>query len=88
RTVQAETMDVFEFKRSFGSQIAMEGTIGLQGVLKDGTPDDVRQMVRKQCEGLMPGGGWVGSPGNGLTPDIPIANIFAMFEALDTHGRY
>jgi uroporphyrinogen decarboxylase len=88
RTLQPESMDVFELKRRFGSQIGMEGTIGLQGVLKDGTPDDVRQMIREQCEGLMPGGGWIGSPGNGLTPDIPIDNVLAMFTALDEYGRY
>ena len=88
RTVQPECMDIAEIKRRFGGQIGMEGTIGLQSVLKNGTPDDVRKMIRHQCQILMPGGGWIAAPGNGVTPDIPVANLFAMFEALDEFGVY
>jgi len=87
-TVQPEAMDVFEIKRRFGDALTLDGTIGLQSELKHGTPDDVRRKVKAQCEGLMPGGGWFGSPGNGVTPDIPFDNLAAMFEALDTYGRY
>ena len=36
----------------------------------------------------MPGGGWVAAPGNGVTPDIPVANLFALFAALDEFGVY
>ena len=88
RTVQPESMDVFDIKRRFGDNIVLEGTIGLQSELSHGTPDDVREMIKAQCEGLKPGGGWVASPANGLTPDIPWDNLVAMFEALDEHGRY
>jgi uroporphyrinogen decarboxylase len=88
RTVQPECLDVFEIKRRFGGAIALEGTIGLQGVLQSGSPDAVRQMVRAQCAGLMPGGGWIAAPGNGVTPDIPLDNLFAVFEALEEHGVY
>ena len=87
-TVQAESMDIYDIKRRFGKRIAMEGTIGLQRDLKHGTPDDVRGMIREQCQGLMPGGGWMASPGNGVTPDIPWENIAAVFDALDRYGNY
>ncbi|MFH1084234.1 MAG: uroporphyrinogen decarboxylase family protein, partial [Chloroflexota bacterium] len=69
RTVQPESMDVFEIKRRFGAALGLEGTIGLQSVLKHGTPDDVRAMIAEQCRGLMPGGGWLAAPSNGVTPD-------------------
>ena len=36
----------------------------------------------------MPGGGWVASPGNGVTPDVPHENLVAMFDALDRYGNY
>lgn len=88
RTVQVECMDIYEIKRQYGQDICLEGTIGLQSELKDGTPDEVRAMVKAQCEGMMPGGGWVASPGNGITPDIPIENLAAMFEALDEYSWY
>lgn len=87
-TVQPEAMDVYEVKRLYGDVLTLDGTIGLQSELKHGTPDDVRRKVKQQCEGLMPGGGWFASPGNGVTPDIPFENLAAMFEALDEYGRY
>ena len=87
-TVQAESMDVFEIKRRFGDLICLEGTIGLQGAFMRGTADEVWEMVRAQCKGLMLGGGWVASPGNGVTPDVPWENLVALFGALDAHGRY
>ncbi len=87
-TVQAESMDVYDIKRRFGDRVCMEGTIGLQKELMMGTRDEVRQMVKEQCEGLMPGGGFIASPGNGITPDIPWDNLVALFEALDAHGHY
>jgi uroporphyrinogen decarboxylase len=87
-TVQPESMDVFEIKRRFGDRLTLEGTIGLQSELAHGTPDDVRRMVQAQCEGLKPGGGWMASPGNGVTPDIPLDNVVAMFETLDKYGKY
>jgi len=87
-TVQSECMDVFDVKRRFGQAICLEGTIGLQRELRHGTPEDVRKMIAAQCEGLMPGGGWIASPGNGVTPDIPWENLCAVFEALDRYGSY
>jgi len=87
-TVQPECMDVFEVKRRYGDRVCLEGTIGLQGELMHGTPDDVRRVIRAQCEGLKPGGGWIASPGNGVTPDVPFANLAAVYEALEEYGRY
>jgi uroporphyrinogen decarboxylase len=87
-TVQPESMDVFDVKQRFGQQLTLEGTIGCQGVLMSGTPQEVREHVRKQCLGLMPGGGWIASPGNGVEPDVPWDNLVAMFDSLDEFGRY
>jgi uroporphyrinogen decarboxylase len=87
-TVQPESMDVFDIKRRFGDRICLEGTFGLQGELMRGTPDEVRATVKAQCEGLMPGGGWIASPGNGITPDVPWENLVAFFEGLEAHSHY
>jgi uroporphyrinogen decarboxylase len=87
-TVQPEAMDVFEIKSRFGAQLTLDGTIGLQSELMFGTPEQVRAKIKQQCAGLMPGGGWIASPGNGVTPDVPWENLAAMFDALDEFGRY
>ena len=88
RTVQPESMDVFEIKRRFGEQISLEGTIGCQSELMRGTVDDVSRMVRSQCEGLMPGGGFIASSANAVEPDVPWENLVALFEALDQYANY
>ena len=87
-TVQPECMDVYEIKRRFGRDICLEGTFGLQGAFMRGTPDEVQDVVKAQCEGLMPGGGWIASPGNGVTPDVPWENLVAFFEALKRYSTY
>jgi uroporphyrinogen decarboxylase len=87
-TVQPESMDVYEIKRRFGERICLEGTFGLQGAFMRGTADEVTGIVQAQCKGLMPGGGWIASPGNGITPDVPWENLVAFFEALDRYGGY
>ncbi|MHB9031843.1 MAG: uroporphyrinogen decarboxylase family protein, partial [Anaerolineae bacterium] len=87
-TVQPESMDVFEIKRRFGAQLTLEGTIGCQGVLMSGTPDELRAHIRRQCEGLMSGGGWIASPGNGVEPDIKWENLVTLFSALDEYSVY
>ena len=87
-TVQPECMDVFDIKRRFGQQICLEGTIGCQSELMVGTAEDVRRMVKAQCAGLMPGGGWIASPANGVEPDVPWENLVTLYEALDEYGRY
>jgi uroporphyrinogen decarboxylase len=87
-TVQPECMDVFEIKRRFGDRLTLEGTIGVQSELMRGTPDDVRRMVKAQCAGLMPGGGFIASSANGIEPDVPWENLVALFAALDEYGKY
>lgn len=87
-TVQPECMDVYEIKRRFGGQICMEGTFGLQSELTRGTAGNVRRVVKEQCQGLMPSGGWIASPGNRITPDVPWENLVAFFESLEEYSTY
>lgn len=87
-TVQPECMDVFEIKRRFGDLVTLEGTIGLQSELLSGNPDEVRRMVKRQFENLMPGGGFIASTANGVGPDVPWENLEALFEAIDEYGNY
>jgi len=87
-TVQQEVMDAVAIKHEFGQDVVLEGTIGLQSDLAQGTPDAIHGLVKRQCEALMAGGGWLASPGNDITPDIPVENLDAMFAALDALGAY
>ena len=54
-------------------------------VLPTGTPDDVRDHVRRNIETLAPDGGFVFATAHNMLGDIPPQNIEAMFEAVDEY---
>jgi len=85
--VQPGAMDVAELARRFGGKVSFCGAIDLQQLLSQGTPQQVRDEVRRLVEllGRPYGGGYVIAPANVLTPEIPLENLEALFEA--AHGR-
>ena len=87
-TVQPECMDVFQVKEQWGTDVTLMGTVGVQSTFRFGTPDQVREMIRRQIEVLGQGGGFVLAPANAVEPDVPWENILAFFEAADEYGWY
>ena len=87
-TVQPECMDVFKVKADWGKDVTLKGTVGVQSTLRFGTPQEVKDMIRRQIEALGEGGGFVLSPANAVEPDVPWENILAFFEAADEYGWY
>ena len=56
--------------------------------LARGTPREIRDEVRRRCDDLAPGGGFILSTGDQCGRDTPDANIFAMVEAAKQFGEY
>ena len=79
--VAAAQMDTQRLKREFGRDLTFWGAIDTQRVLPLGTPEEVRAEVKRRIEDLGPGGGYVLCPVHNVQPDVPPANIAAMFEA-------
>jgi uroporphyrinogen decarboxylase len=87
--VSALGMDTSELKRRFGRHLSFwGGGCDTQRVLNLGTPDDVRQEVRRRIGDLAPGGGFIFNPVHNIQPNIAAANVAAMFEAALEFGRY
>ncbi|MBN1810161.1 MAG: methyltransferase [Planctomycetes bacterium] len=85
----ARQMDAGALKREFGDRLTFwGGGCDTQKVLAGGTPEEVREEVRKQAETLKPGGGFVFNQVHNIQPDVPPENIMAMFEAAREHGSY
>jgi uroporphyrinogen decarboxylase len=84
--LQPGAMDLEELVRRFGGQVSFCGAIDLQQLLCRGTPQQVRDEVHRAIDllGRPYGGGYIVSPANVLTPDIPFENLVALFEA--AHG--
>jgi len=86
--VQPECMDPAALKREYGDRLAFWGCIGTQTTMPFGTPDEVRETVRWTVENVGQGGGLLIAPTHVLEPEVPWENIEALFEAVDTYGRY
>ncbi len=84
--VRATGMDPVELKRDFGNDLVFwGGGVDTQGVLPIGTPEQVKDDVRRNVDALAPGGGYVFNTIHNIQADVPPENILAMWEAL---GEY
>jgi uroporphyrinogen decarboxylase len=86
--VQPECMDPEKLKKEYGDKLAFWGTIGTQTTMPFGSPEDVKNAVRKRIETVGKGGGLVLSPTHVIEPDVPWENLVAFFEALEEYGKY
>ncbi len=80
--------DTARLKRVFGRHLSFCGAVDTQQVLPFGTPAEVRSEVRRRIDDLAPGGGYVLAAVHCIQPDVPPANIVAMYEEAATYGRY
>ena len=81
-------MDPAELKHRFGDRLSFHGSMSIQRTLPFGTPDDVREEVKRRFETLAPGGGFIYCTAHNIQADTPVANVVALFEAYREFGRY
>jgi len=84
--VRAAGMEPVALKRDFGRDMVFwGGGVDTQGVLPNGTPQEVKDDVRRNVAALAPGGGFVFNTVHNIQADVPPENIVAMWQAL--HNR-
>jgi len=82
--ISAADMDSAKLKQEFGSDITFwGGGCDTQEMLNRGTPEQVKEEVKKRVRDFSPGGGFVFTQVHNIQPDVTPENIAAMFEALD-----
>ena len=87
--VSAAGMDLQELKQEFGQDLVFwGGGVDTQRVLGRGSPEEVKQDVRRNVEALAPGGGFVFAAVHDIQADVPPENIIAMWEAWKAYGGY
>lgn len=87
--VSAQGMDTKELKRLFGKDITFwGGGVDTQDILPHGTPQQVREEVKRRIDDLAPGGGFVFATVHNIQPDVPPENIMAMWETLWEYSKY
>jgi uroporphyrinogen decarboxylase len=76
----AAGMEPAALKERFGRRLAFHGAIDVQKTLPEGTPQEGRAEVGARFADLGAGGGYVACSSHNLQPDVPTANILAMYE--------
>ncbi|MEN6622634.1 MAG: uroporphyrinogen decarboxylase family protein [Smithella sp.] len=87
--VNAKDMDTAELKREYGKDITFwGGGVDTQKVLPFGTPQDVKDDVRRRIDDLAKDGGFVFAAVHNVQSDVPIENFLAMWETMREYGKY
>ena len=85
----ARHMEPERLKREFGADITFwGGGCDTQQTLIHGTPEQVRDDVRRRLEVWMHGGGYVFNQVHNVLSDVPPENTVAMLDAAYEFGRY
>ena len=81
--VQKGCMDMEETARRFGDRITFMAGVDVQGLLPNGTPQEVRQEIARMKQiFLRRDGGLLLAMGNGIMPGTPLENIEAALTAI------
>ncbi len=86
--VRAAGMDASAIKEKFGREIVFWGGIDSQDLLPHGSAQDVEDEVRRLMPVLAPGGGLVACAVHNIQADVPVDNVFALFDSVMRWGRY
>ncbi|MBM4091805.1 MAG: hypothetical protein FJ276_20615 [Planctomycetes bacterium] len=80
--VQPDALDLKALAREYGGKVAFSGGISDQRLARQ-TPAQVKDEIRATIDllGTAFGNAYLVAPSNMLTPEIPLENIVAMFEA-------
>ena len=84
---QPEANDLPRLKREYGRDVTFEGGIGTQRNLPLGTPEDVKEEIRRCRLELGPGGGFIMTTTKPLRPEVPVENAVAAVETIIEEAR-
>jgi uroporphyrinogen decarboxylase len=88
QTSAGRMSDLSALKNRYGKEIVFCGAIDTHRVLPHGTPEDVRQEVRRVIGLLGSGGGYMVGAVHTIMNDVPPENILAMVDAVEEFGAY
>jgi len=82
--INAAGMDTRTLKQKYGDRLVFwGGGVDTQGVFAFGTPGQVKEQVKRQCEILNKNGGFVFNTVHNIQANVPFENVIAMLEALN-----
>jgi len=88
QTSAGKMSNLEELKKLYGQRIVFCGAIDTQKILPHGTPDEVKQEVRRVVNILGQGGGYMVASVHTIMNEVPAENILAMVDAVQEFGTY
>ena len=80
-------VDLVQAKARVGDRICLNGNVDIINVIKDGSPEQVRQAVRQAILDAARGGGFILGTSDSIR-EAPLENVRAYFEAGRRYGNY
>lgn len=80
---EAVGMNPYTIKQKWGERITFWGCLGSQSIIPFGTPDELRYEIKRLCNEMGKGGGFIISPAKPLQPETPTENAVAILEAFN-----
>jgi uroporphyrinogen-III decarboxylase len=81
--INAANMDPKELKRKYGDRLVFwGGGVDTQGAFAFGSPAQVKEQVKRQCDILNKDGGFVFNTVHNIQANVPFENVVAMLETL------
>jgi uroporphyrinogen decarboxylase len=85
----ARGMELKGLKNDFGDVLTFwGGGVDTQNTLNNGTPEEVREEVKRILDIMAPGGGFVFTPVHNIQHDVNPENFWAMWDTLQEYGNY
>lgn len=88
QTSAGKMADLQGLKARYGKNIIFCGAIDTQHILPSGTPQEVRDEVKRVIHILGEGGGYMVASVHTIMTEVPPQNILAMVDAVEEFGRY
>ncbi len=83
---KATGMELSELYKRYHDKLVFFGGIDVQGVLPNGTTQEVEEEVLRCLKATDRGKHYIIAPAHNMQPDTPVENVYAFFQALKTHG--
>jgi uroporphyrinogen decarboxylase len=78
---EARGNNPYELKKKYGDKITFWGGLSSQSLIPFGKPSEIATEIRKMCDMMGRGGGYILSLAKGLQPETSIENAVAVVEA-------
>ena len=88
QTSAGKMANLEELKERFGKDIVFCGAVDTQHILPHGTPEEVRQEMKRVINILGRGGGYMVASVHTIMHEVPPENILAMVNAVEEFGYY